>query len=183
MLGFGMLMKMGYKPGQGIGKSQSGITEPIPVEVKADRQGLGKTLKKSLYKNTDAKLNNMNTTDFRNRLAREKTERVQRGDLRKSQKVCQELDIKKNVEKPNESWFWPENKEDETVNDTTADEGDTNVNETDTDDEQFLDDIEKLNILTKYLRTRYFYCIWCGTRFNDEDDLRDSCPGNTRDDH
>lgn len=178
--GFGMLMKMGYKPGQGIGKTQSGIVEPIPVEVKTDRHGLGKTLRKTESynpKSINAKLDNMDTSDFRSRIAQGKTEQVQKYDLYKSQNVCQDLDTKTNVVKPQEAWFWPqaskEEKEDDT--DDIEDESDS--------DEESLSNLEKLDILTKYLRKTYFYCIWCGVKFNDEDDLRDSCPGSTRNDH
>lgn len=167
---------MGYKPGQGIGKTQSGMTEPIPMEVKADRQGLGKTLKKKdSHKrgNTNAKLDNMATRDFRSRIAQEKMEQLQKIDLYKSQKVCQELDTKVDIEKPQESWFWLETKEEK-----EADDSDDDV-----EDDETPDNLEKLDILTRYLRKKYFYCIWCGIKFNDEDDLRDSCPGSTRNDH
>lgn len=174
-----MLMKMGYKPGQGIGKTQSGMTEPIPVEVKGNRQGLGKTLeKKHKYVNTNAKLDNMDTRDFRSRIAQEKTEQLLKIDLYKSQKVCQELDTKENIEKPEELWFWPEIKEKNEVDDTDNDDDDDDIKDNET-----LSNLEKFDILTKYLRKKYFYCIWCGMKFNDEDDLRDNCPGSTRNDH
>ncbi|XP_018394246.1 PREDICTED: G patch domain-containing protein 11 [Cyphomyrmex costatus] len=178
--GFEMLMKMGYKPGQGIGKTQSGMTEPISVEVKEDRHGLGKMLKKDSYKtrNTNAKLDNMNTTDFRNRIAQEKAEQLQKTDLYKSQKVCQELDAKENVEKPENTWFWIENKEEKEDDDT-----DDDIEDDEDKEVEVLSNLEKLEILTKYLRKKYFYCIWCGTKFNDEDDLRDNCSGSTRNDH
>lgn len=42
---------------------------------------------------------------------------------------------------------------------------------------------EQLNILTAYLRSNYFYCIWCGTVHDDERDLKQNCPGPTRADH
>ena len=35
--GFAMLAKMGYKAGEGLGKSNSGRVEPIPIEVKYDQ--------------------------------------------------------------------------------------------------------------------------------------------------
>lgn len=171
-----MLMKMGYKPGQGIGKTQSGMTEPIPVEVKVDRQGLGKTLKKKeshKHGSTKAKLDNMDTRDFRSRIAQEKAEQLQKIDLYKSQKVCQELDTKANIEKPEESWFWLESKEEKEVDDT----------DDDIEHDEMLSNLEKLESLTRYLRKKYFYCIWCGMKCNDEDDLRDNCPGSTRNDH
>lgn len=40
--GFAMLAKMGYKEGQAIGKSNNGILEPIGIDVKTDRGGLGR---------------------------------------------------------------------------------------------------------------------------------------------
>lgn len=177
--GFGMLMKMGYKPGQGIGKTESGIVEPIPVEVKTDRHGLGKTLRKKESherKSMNAKLDNMDMKDFRSRIAQGKIEQVQKIDLYKSQKVCQELDTNTNVVKPQESWFWPQASKEEEETDDTDDTDDS-------DEESQLSNLEQLDILTKYLRKTYFYCIWCGVKFNDEDDLRDNCPGNTRNDH
>lgn len=36
-----MLAKMGYKEGQGIGKSVKGIVAPISIDVKPARTGLG----------------------------------------------------------------------------------------------------------------------------------------------
>ena len=42
---------------------------------------------------------------------------------------------------------------------------------------------EKLHILTGYLRSQYFYCLWCGFSYADSDELKNSCPGPTREDH
>lgn len=171
---------MGYKPGKGIGKTQSGMVEPISVEVKADRHGLGKTLKKKEFcnrKNADAKLDNMKMIDFRSRIAQERAEQLQKIDIFKSQKICQELDTKYNIEEPEESWFWPQNKE-TNIDDNT----DHQLNDAEEDGED-LSNLEKLEILTKYLRKKHFYCIWCGMKFDDEEDLKDNCPGNTRNDH
>ena len=36
-----MLAKMGYKSGEGLGKSSSGRVDPIPITVKTNRKGLG----------------------------------------------------------------------------------------------------------------------------------------------
>lgn len=40
--GFAMLAKMGYKQGDAIGKSAQGIIEPITIQIKSDRGGLGR---------------------------------------------------------------------------------------------------------------------------------------------
>ena len=39
--GFQMLAKMGYKSGDGLGKSNSGRVDPVPIAVKTNRKGLG----------------------------------------------------------------------------------------------------------------------------------------------
>lgn len=40
--GFAMLAKMGYKKGEAIGKSSSGIVVPLSITVKTNRHGLGR---------------------------------------------------------------------------------------------------------------------------------------------
>ncbi|XP_029107177.1 G patch domain-containing protein 11 isoform X2 [Scleropages formosus] len=39
--GFALLAKMGYKAGQGLGKDGAGRVEPIPLNIKSDRGGIG----------------------------------------------------------------------------------------------------------------------------------------------
>ena len=34
-----------------------------------------------------------------------------------------------------------------------------------------------------YLRNNYYYCYYCGARYNDTNDLDESCPGLHEDDH
>lgn len=40
--GFAMLAKLGYKAGDTLGRSTAAVSEPIKIEVKSDRGGLGK---------------------------------------------------------------------------------------------------------------------------------------------
>jgi hypothetical protein len=37
--------------------------------------------------------------------------------------------------------------------------------------------------LTTYLRMEYLYCLWCGTKFENADDIGKNCPGDTREIH
>ena len=185
--GFEMLMKMGYKPGQGIGKTESGMTEPIGVEVKLNRHGLGKGVKKKDIKNKNSSvsnnLDNKVMTDFRGRIAQKRAEQLLIADLHKSQKICEQLDIQLNIEKPVETWFWlPQNTE-ENDSDAEEKEDEDEEEEEEEEEEDPLPISEKLEILTKYLREKHFYCIWCGVAFRSDDDLRDNCPGWTRNDH
>ncbi|XP_051166310.1 G patch domain-containing protein 11 [Leptopilina boulardi] len=180
--GFEMLMKMGYNPGKGLGKKETGISEPIGVDLKNNRHGLGKEKIKIPKKtNPIANLEKMDADEFRKRVANKKAEQVATMDLHKSQRICEQLDINFKIEKPVENWFWfPKEKEGKEFEESeTSDDDDDDENE----NEEKLLNSEKLEILTKYLRGKYFYCIWCGVAYDNEEDLRETCPGNTRSDH
>lgn len=43
--------------------------------------------------------------------------------------------------------------------------------------------VEKLDMLTNYLRTTYCFCHWCGTQYDDIADMQECCPGPAKDDH
>ncbi|EKM59672.1 uncharacterized protein PHACADRAFT_85873 [Phanerochaete carnosa HHB-10118-sp] len=36
---------------------------------------------------------------------------------------------------------------------------------------------DRLELVLDYLRRRYAYCFWCGTQYNDEEDMATNCPG------
>lgn len=42
---------------------------------------------------------------------------------------------------------------------------------------------DQVNTLLNHLRTKYFYCVWCGIQYNDETDINNKCPGVDKDDH
>ncbi|KAL5638305.1 hypothetical protein ACGC1H_005103 [Rhizoctonia solani] len=42
---------------------------------------------------------------------------------------------------------------------------------------------ERLEMVLEYLRTRHFYCFWCGASYNDASDLEANCPGPDEDSH
>ncbi|XP_076325153.1 G patch domain-containing protein 11-like isoform X2 [Tachypleus tridentatus] len=78
--------------------------------------------------------------------------------------LCQPWNTEfKDIEVPHEPWFWPQ-----------SEMTDANLNESDDDDnaekeeEEELDPSEKLEILTAYLRSTHFYCVWCGTAHEDD---------------
>uniref|UniRef100_A0A8C3DSN3 G patch domain-containing protein 11 n=1 Tax=Corvus moneduloides TaxID=1196302 RepID=A0A8C3DSN3_CORMO len=161
--GFALLQKMGYKSGQALGKSGEGIVEPIPLNIKTGRSGLGhEELKKrkaeEKLENYRQKLhmkkqaNEQAADQFRIRFKTKQEERKMEGDLRKSQRACQQLDMQK--VRP--------------VGFSEGLEGRLR---------------EKLHILTAYLREEHFYCIWCGTTYEDSEDLSSNCPGDSAADH
>ncbi|KAM6367395.1 G patch domain-containing protein 11 isoform 2-T4 [Alca torda] len=183
--GFALLQKMGYKSGQALGKSGEGIVEPIPLNIKTGRSGLGhdelkKRKAEEKLENYRQKLhmkkqaNEQAADQFRIRFKNKQEERKMEGDLRKSQRACQQLDMQKDIDVPKETWYWLEPEEED-----KKDEEDKEDECTSTD----LSVSEKLHVLTTYLREEHFYCIWCGTTYEDAEDLSSNCPGNSAADH
>uniref|UniRef100_A0A3P8W0F6 G patch domain-containing protein 11 n=1 Tax=Cynoglossus semilaevis TaxID=244447 RepID=A0A3P8W0F6_CYNSE len=170
--GFALLQKMGYKAGQGLGKEGAGRVDPIPLNIKTDRGGIGleeikkrkaeEELERYRQKVRTKQQNETRTLDdFRSRMKTERDERKTEGDLRKSQRACEQLDNLKGIIVPREDWYWPKANADE---DEVEEEYDNEEKEE--EDIVELTTIDKLQILTSYLRGVHFYCIWCGTTHN-----------------
>ncbi|KAM4607516.1 G patch domain-containing protein 11 [Polymixia lowei] len=191
--GFALLQKMGYKAGQGLGKKGAGRVEPIPLNIKTDRGGIGmeevkkrKAEEELEHYRQKVRAKQQNETksmeDFRVRVRTEREERKIEGDLRKSQRACEQLDSQKSIIVPREDWYWPKQEADEEEQD---DEKEAEEEEEEEEEEEIVEltSFDKLQILTSYLRGVHFYCIWCGTTYNDEEDLCSNCPGDTAADH
>ncbi|KAM8852190.1 G patch domain-containing protein 11 [Synchiropus picturatus] len=185
--GFALLQKMGYKEGQGLGKQGAGRVEPIPLNIKNDRGGIGMEEAKKrkaeealedYRQKVRAKQQNETKSlqDFRSRVRTEREEKKIEGDLRRSQRSCEQLDSQKGTTAPREEWYWPKTN----LDDAEEEEEDEKKEEEETSE---LTSFDKLQILTSYLRGVHFYCIWCGTTYNDEEDLSSNCPGDTAADH
>jgi len=99
--GFEMLKKMGYKEGESLGKSQKGIVEPIPIEVKTNRMGIGRENAVKILSETKSKIRQKHADDkkrrkeindqfseqeFRKQLSRQHKSKLTENDLYRSQK-------------------------------------------------------------------------------------------------
>ncbi|XP_022599596.1 G patch domain-containing protein 11 isoform X3 [Seriola dumerili] len=190
--GFALLQKMGYKAGQGLGKKGAGRVDPIPLNIKTDRGGIGmeevkkrKAEEELEHYRQKVRVKQQNETqsleDFRSRVRTEREERKIEGDLRRSQRACEQLDSQKGITVPREDWYWP--KEDADDEEASHEEDEEEEEEEEEKEIVELTSFDKLQILTSYLRGIHFYCIWCGTTYNDEEDLCSNCPGDTAADH
>ncbi|KAM8932877.1 G patch domain-containing protein 11-like [Lycaon pictus] len=185
--GFTLLQKMGYKSGQALGKSGDGIVEPIPLNVKTGKSGLGHEalLKQKAEEKLEScrrKIHMKNQAEetaaeqFRLRLKYKQDEVKLEGDLKRSQQACRQLDTPKNIQVPREAWYWLGLEEE-------TDEEEKKEQDEDDYKSEDLSILEKLQILTGYLREEHLYCIWCGTASEDKEDPSSNCPGPTAADH
>ena len=177
-LGFKLMEKMGYKPGQGLGKKGEGRAEPVPIEVKPNRFGFGKessdkeklNARKKLMKivsEKKLKLESIQRQDFRSRMSKKYSMQQTERDVIKSQNVCFQLDSSEEIQDPLYNFFWPAH-----IKGPSEDE------ECDDFDDEYTSD-DKLAMLTNYLRQKYCYCIWCASKYDDVDDMTLHCPGDT----
>merc|ERR1712210_408875 len=188
---------MGYKAGDSLGKSSgksnTGIVEPIGIEVKNNRGGLGRETAKKQIKETKAKLRSLKKTsnsvpfsaeDFRASQSKKLKAKKVEGDLYRAQKATRQLDqmSKEFTEETDIDLEEPKikdvtNEDEEQVN---AEDNLQEIIETEEEEEVEIPPDEMLKIITEYLRTDYLFCIWCGITFENSDDLNSNCPGNSR---
>lgn len=188
--GFALLAKMGYKPGMTLGKEGQGRAEPISISVKNNREGLGMDSERKLkqeemsqmraeMRHKRQKVYHQEQSGFTKRMSEKFNQREVEKDLDDSQKVCEELDAKANIEEPEEWFFWPLH----WLEKKYAKDEDEESKEPPEPVMDIYTPPEKLELLTDYLRNNYSYCIWCGIKFKGVKDLWNNCPGSSRSDH
>ena len=42
---------------------------------------------------------------------------------------------------------------------------------------------DRLDRVLTYLRDKHYYCFWCGTKYEDAEDMAGNCPGKDEDQH
>nr|CAD7448124.1 unnamed protein product [Timema bartmani] len=184
----------------------SGRVEPVTIALKTDRQGIGRetalrrlAVEKAAIRQRQRQRREQEFTveNFRAHRSQKHLEIQTAKDLRSCQRVCEGLDKGQGYDEPAEPWFWlTREKEDDDDDDhddkvegqdektRTADEsGEGDDEEEEEEAEIEFQPSEKLDMLSNYLRQTYCYCVWCGTQYDDDKDMRDNCPGPTRDDH
>jgi len=185
--GFAMLAKMGYKPGTSLGKDNSGRVEPVAINIKEGRGGLGrdesiKRLKERKQKIREERarklVQDFDPAAFRAQMREKHMSKRTEIDLCKAQKSCRDLDLSNQFTEPLEFWFWPRDKEKKLVED------DALYEEVDEEEEEIVySNEEQLVMILEYLRSEYMYCMFCGIHFDSIEDMGESCPGTTRQDH
>lgn len=91
--GFALLQKMGYKPGQGIGKDQAGRIEPVEINLKSNREGLGrKSPAKKFKSSSEVTITQESVLDYRRQKAKDAENKRDLIDFLRCQRACHTLD-------------------------------------------------------------------------------------------
>ena len=169
--GFQMLQKLGFKPGSALGKG--GLNEPIQVEIKNDRVGLGKT--DTVKVKTENRLQKEKQEEaFVEKMSMKQEKRLLELDLQKARLAIMAAD--EQVSK--KSIYWLQKNQHVGIDGYCSEV----IDVVDSVQEEFeaSSDSNKLYECIQYLRKNYFYCIWCSSTFTDMNDMLENCPGNTR---
>ncbi|XP_034115785.1 G patch domain-containing protein 11 [Drosophila albomicans] len=189
--GFQLLTKMGYKAGSGLGKQADARIEPIGISIKNDRGGLGREAAMAELAAKRQELRqahllrkagidsgeDLSSEAYRRRATQKAEERKLLYDVKRCQQTCESLDLAARVTEPALDFFWPAKAIEKTEEETDIEEAEQEEKE-----EQYSAK-EQLDLLISYLRTSYQFCYWCGTHYENAEDLDSNCPGLTRDDH
>lgn len=192
-IGFSMMQKMGFKIGQTLGVDNTGISEPIAVKVKKGRAGIGAT--RTLPRGTPITLAAVDS--YISHAKTKNEEQRDRSYLLKLQKYCYQesgddigvLDNEILIQEVNELWrSYAAQTTSKKVGrvqlfGTTEREMDKVIQPVET----LMFDLEplssQLNQLIAYSRKNYFYCPYCGIKFESKDDMQENCPGPYDQDH
>ncbi|TGZ61342.1 hypothetical protein CRM22_008044 [Opisthorchis felineus] len=109
--GFGLLLKMGYQPGQGLGKNAEGRSEPVPIEIPDGRGGLGlaSAMKERLHAVSEKRrlMLKAEQEQFRTFMAEQFKQCRVRNQLVAVRSVCYQLDMEKSITVPIHPYYWP----------------------------------------------------------------------------
>lgn len=172
-VGFKMLKNMGYNPGSTLGKDGAGRLEPVGLEIRRSREGLGAReeakrrerikMERARYKEERKQRSEEELVEeFGFRKKNQWRGRLILGDYRKAEAALAQLENREIVE--------PE-----------KNDGDEEKTEDDEEEEEIT--VEVLNEILLKLRDEHRYCLYCGCQYESSELLQSDCPGLDRDDH
>ncbi|GMN55912.1 hypothetical protein TIFTF001_025043 [Ficus carica] len=167
-IGFKLLKRMGYTPGSALGKEGSGRAEPVGLEIRRSRAGIGREdprKEKIRREEAEAEMKRRN----------EKALMEDFGSRQKSQWRNRRVVV--NFEKAKAALDQLENRE---VLVPKKSEDEEEVEEEEEEEEITAEDL--LEILMK-LRDEHRYCLFCGFQYESMEALLANCPGTDEDDH
>ncbi|KAE9604870.1 putative G-patch domain, winged helix-turn-helix DNA-binding domain-containing protein [Lupinus albus] len=165
-IGFKLLKQMGYTPGSSLGKNAFGIVEPVGIQIRRSRAGIGlEDPQKEKRKKEEIMLDRK----------RKKDEVLMEEFGSRQKSLWQSKRIVINFNKAKAALDQLENRQ----------VVETQKNEDDLEDEEEEEKIteEELHDVLMKLRDDFNYCLFCGCKYESKDALLDNCPGTNEDDH
>lgn len=189
-IGFKLLQQMGYKPGNALGKHGQGVTEPINVDLKRNRTGLGRDEVVKEEKSQKSK-----QIILARERKRKKVDELRVGFQERRRGTWQSRKIVSDYRKACTALLQLEEQAAGTVtesarpvNEKTVEVQDAGkgVDKVKTEDAEAVEEDEEEeeeiteemlhDHLTK-LRGLYHYCLYCGFQYDSEEALIADCPG------
>ncbi|CAA7060636.1 unnamed protein product [Microthlaspi erraticum] len=171
-VGFKMLKQMGYKPGSALGKEGSGRAEPVTMDIRRSRAGVGredpvkeKRKREEIEAENEKRKVEEMLEDFG---SRQKSQWRNKRVVINFRKAKAALDQLENVEDV------PEKKNEEDENGKLGEEEE--------EEEEEITEEDLQEILMK-LRDEHRYCPFCGFQYETNEALLSNCPGVNEDDH
>ncbi|CAL9025984.1 unnamed protein product [Prunus brigantina] len=171
-IGFKLLKQMGYTPGSALGKEGSGQAEPVKIDIRRSRAGIGredphkeKRKREEIRTWAERRNEQVMMEEFGSRKKSQWRSRRVVVNFKKAQAALDQLENKEVVP--------PEKNEDE------EEEG---GGEEEEEEEEEITEEDLLEILMK-LRDEHRYCLFCGCQYESMEALLSHCPGADEDDH
>ncbi|KAL5545484.1 hypothetical protein UlMin_005171 [Ulmus minor] len=171
-IGFKLLKQMGYTPGGALGKEGSGRAEPVGLEIRRSRAGIGRE---------DPQKEKMKQEEMMLMKKRKHEEALMEdfGSRQKSQWRSRRIVV--NFEKAKAALDQLENRE-VVEPKKNEEEGEGEEEEEEEEEEEVITEEDLLDILMK-LREEHRYCLFCGCQYESMEALLSNCPGISEDDH
>ncbi|CAN6440326.1 unnamed protein product [Victoria cruziana] len=166
-IGFRMLQQMGYKPGSALGKEGKGRVEPVGLQIRRSRTGIGgrtpeearasrERVREDRLRRTEEGL----ASEFGSRQKSAWRFRKAAADYEKAKAALAQLENAEFVAPP-----------------LPGDDSDKGKEE----EEEVITE-EDMQELLSTLRDKHFYCLYCGCQYESMEALLSNCPGG-EDDH
>ncbi|PIN13215.1 putative RNA binding protein [Handroanthus impetiginosus] len=168
-IGFKLLKQMGYTPGSALGKEGSGRSEPVALEIRRSRAGIGKE---------DPKMEKMRRENENEERKKRKEQELMEvfGSHQKQRWKGRRIVV--NFRKAEAALAQLENRD---VVEVEKNEEEDKEKEEEEEEEEITEE-DLLNILMK-LRNEFHYCLFCGCQYETMEELLSNCPGINEDDH
>ncbi|KAI4341260.1 hypothetical protein MLD38_026004 [Melastoma candidum] len=167
-VGFKLLKQMGYTPGLALGKEGVGRVEPVGIEIRRSRAGIGRE---------DPHKEKRKREEMREESKRRKEDFLREDFGVRQKEQWRNKRVVINFHKAKVSL---DQLEDRDVLPVVQNEDE--VADKEEEEEEEITEEDLVALLTK-LRDEHNYCLFCGYQYSTQEEMLSSCPGRDEDDH